>query len=202
MTKPTPRKRRRQKTKQAILKAAREIIAEKGVAELSLRAIAHQIDYSPAGLYEYFKSKDEIIDTVCIEGLERLSTYLNRVPTDLPPSERLLELGLAYLDFARNNPQYFLLIFTTTPSDKVPFSDSVKGDTPYDILLQAVQAVIEAENINLPPEYGLDEVAYILWAQVHGMAMLQQTVHRHFEHDFHTIDRWALEILKRGLTAE
>jgi AcrR family transcriptional regulator len=197
----TPRERRYQKTKQAILQAARDIINEKGADGLSLREIANRIDYSPSSLYEYFTSKDEIIAAVCVEGFEQLSNYLNRVPIDLPPTERLLELGMAYLDFAKNNPEYFMLIFTTIPSNEVPLTDLVEGDSPYDILRQAVQDIVEAENVNLPPEYTVDDLAYIKWAQVHGMAMLQRTVFCHYECEFDSLHRWAFEVWHRGLKA-
>ena len=49
------------RTQQAILDAARAIIHEQGPDKLSMRAIADRIDYSPAGLYEYYGSKEEII---------------------------------------------------------------------------------------------------------------------------------------------
>jgi AcrR family transcriptional regulator len=201
MTKLTPRERRYQKTRQKILRAAREIITEKGLDGLSLREIADRTDYSPAGLYEYFNSKDEIIAAVCVEGFERFSAYLNRVSTDLPPSKRLMELGLAYLDFAKNNPEHFLFIFTTLPNE-VPFTDLVQGDTPYDVLRQAVRDFVQAQDFNLPSGYTVDDLAYILWAEVHGMAMLQHTVFRHVENDFDAIHRWALQVLGKGLGAE
>jgi AcrR family transcriptional regulator len=50
----TPRQRRHLRTKDAILDAARQIIAEEGADNLSMRGIAERIDYSAAGLYEYF----------------------------------------------------------------------------------------------------------------------------------------------------
>ena len=59
-----PRTKRHLRTKQAILDAARQIIAEEGPAALSMRALADRIDYSAAGLYEYFGSKEEIIAAV------------------------------------------------------------------------------------------------------------------------------------------
>jgi len=198
----TPRERRHQKTKQAILQAAREIISEKGVAGLSLREVADRIDYSPAGLYEYFNSKDEIIAAVSEEGFERLSAYLNRVPTDLSPAKRLLELGVAYIDFARHNPEHFMLIFTWLPPKKILLIGSVDSDTPYGILRQAVEAFMQAEGISLPGGRTVDDLAYILWAHVHGMAMLQQTVFRHDGYEFGSLDHWALEVLSRGLKAE
>ena len=57
----TPRERRAQRTRDAILEAARQIIGKDGIDGLSTRGIADAIDYSPAGLYEYFGSKEEII---------------------------------------------------------------------------------------------------------------------------------------------
>lgn len=199
MTRLTPRQRRHQKTKQSILKTAQELILEKGPEGLSLREIARRIDYSPAGLYEYFDSKDEIVAAVCAEGFERLSAYLKRVPTDQPPLKRLLELGLAYLDFAGNNPEYFNLIFTTLPTGQVSLADLTDEASPYNILTAAVQAAIDAEQLSLPAEFNVNEVAYSLWAMVHGIAVLQQTHFRHLHTDFEPIHRWALEAFVNGL---
>ena len=197
----TPRERRHQKTKQAILQAAQDIIAEKGVNGLSLREIAQRIDYSPAGLYEYFNSKDDIIVAVCVEELEQFSAYLNRVPIDLSPAERIIQLGQAYLDFARNNPEHFIFIFTTVPPDKASITTLTAENTPYIILRQAVQAYVEAEEIVLPAEYTVDDVAHIFWAKVHGMAMLRQTVSYQNERDIGSIHRWAFEVFEKGLKA-
>lgn len=181
------------------MQAARELINEYGADGLSLRAIARRIDYSPAGLYEYFDSKHQIIEAVCGEGIERLRLYLQNVPAHLPPAERLLEMGLAYLEFARREPEHFMLIFTTVPSKRISFDDSFPPDSPYDILLEAVQAVIDAGELNLPEDIELEHVAYSLWSLVHGMAMLQQTQFRQDQVDFEPLNRWALEVFTRGL---
>ncbi len=198
MAKLTPRERRHQKTKQAILKTAREIINEKGADGLSIREIAHRIDYSPAGLYEYFDSKDAIIAAVCLEGLERLNAALNRVDTALSPAERLVELGLAYLEFAQNNPEQFAFIFSMLPQ-AVSLPALAEIRTPYLVLQQAVRAFVTAENIILPPEFTIDELAYVLWAKVHGMAMLQQTVLSSDSVDLAATHRWAFNVFVRGL---
>jgi AcrR family transcriptional regulator len=197
----TPRERRHQKTKQAILQAAQDIITEKGADGLSLREIAHRIDYSPAGLYEYFSSKDDIIAAVCVEGVERFSAYLNHVPTNLPPAERIIQLGQAYLDFAKDNPQHFMFMFTMIPPAKTSSNALIAEGSPYAILRQAVQAYLKAENIELPSEYSVDDVAYILWAKIHGMAMLQQIVFRQNESYFDPVQRWSFEVFGRGLKA-
>jgi AcrR family transcriptional regulator len=194
----TPRERRHQKTKQAILQAAQNIITEKGADGLSLREIAQRIDYSPAGLYEYFNSKDDLIVAVCAEELERFGAYLNRVSTDLAPAERIIQLGQAYLDFAQNNPEHFMVIFTMA-SPQGSAAGLAAGNTPYTILRQAVEAYVEAEQITLPAEYTIDDVTYIFWAKVHGMAMLRQMSFCQNEGNIGSIHRWAFELFEKGL---
>jgi AcrR family transcriptional regulator len=192
MTDLTPRERRYQKTRQAILQAALDIIAEKGVEGLALREVAQRIDYSPAGLYEYFKSKDELITAVCLEGFERLADYLNQVPADLPPAERLTQLGLAYLNFARQNRAHFLFIFTTiSPSQIAP--DQLSAEAPFRNLWQTVQALIDTGQMDLPPGYGAHELAYVLWSLVHGMAMLELTPYRSANFDLAAVQSWVIE---------
>jgi AcrR family transcriptional regulator len=192
MIEQTPRERRYQKTRQAILQAALDVLSEKGVEGLSLRAVAQRIDYSPAGLYEYFKSKDELMTAVCQEGFEQLGDYLNQVPADLPPAERLAQLGLAYLNFARQNRAHFLLIFTTiSPSQIAP--DQLSAETPFHNLLPTVQALIDASQIDLPPGYGAPELAYVLWSLVHGMAMLELTPYRSATFDLAAVQGWVIE---------
>ena len=61
MAKRTPRERRYARTRQEILDAAMELVQEKGPDKLSMRELARRVDYSPAGLYEYYENKDEII---------------------------------------------------------------------------------------------------------------------------------------------
>lgn len=200
MSKLSPRQRRRKKTKQAILETAQQLIAENGPDGLSLREIARRIDYSPAGLYEYFQNKDEIIAAVCDEGFERLSACLKEVSTKLSPSARLTELGMAYLHFARNNPDHFLLIFTTLPAGEVRLSDLDQEEySTFSILVQAVRDAIEAGELSLPAEFSLNEIAYTMWALVHGMAMLEQTNFRHASVDFDPLHRWAIERYFKGL---
>src|SRR5688572_28249541 len=110
MGKQSTRVRRQQRTRDAILTAALEIVIAEGVTALSLREVARRVDYSPAGLYEYFGSKEEIVAALVSEGYRRFTIHLDQVPIELPPYERLIELGVAYIDFARTNPQHYLLM--------------------------------------------------------------------------------------------
>jgi AcrR family transcriptional regulator len=201
MSELTPRQRRREKTKQAILDTAQELISEKGPDGISIREIARRIDYSPAGLYEYFDSKDELVAAVCADGMKQLGAAFKQVPADLPPTERLIELGLRYAKFARHNPEQFLMIFNSLPSSRVSIDQPVDRDTPYHILLNTVQAAIRAGEFEVTGDQVVEGIAYSLWALMHGRAMLELTFLRNFQSDFDPVHRWAMEIFIKGLKA-
>jgi AcrR family transcriptional regulator len=205
----SPRERRHEKTRQAILDAARKIIATEGTEALSMRAIAQHIDYSPAGLYEYFDSKEEIIGAVCEQGHRRLTEYMQRADPDLPPAELLLQLGLAYADFAVRNPDFFLLMFTNPTTGVSPGStpdqavtDMQQEGSSFPLLLRAIQRGVDEGVFKAKPSYGVFEMAFTTWAMVHGVAMLRIGHLRNYPGD---IDAMSVEALRRigaGLMAE
>ena len=108
------RDRRRLSTREEILIAARELMLEVGPEALSLRQVARRADFSPAALYTYFASRDELVAALFAESFERLDAYLRRVPPELPADRRVVELGMAYLDFARENPMDLRCILAAT----------------------------------------------------------------------------------------
>lgn len=196
----TPRQRRHANTKQAILQTALELVAEKGLDKLSLREIARRVDYSPAGLYEYFGSKEEILLALARQGNGRLNATLQSIPTTLSPVERLVELSLAYIEFALRNQDYFALM-NNLPSQRMSLAEPVATESSYSSLLQAVQTAIEAGKIIVKEGYGPEEIAYSIWAMIHGMAMLRLTHLRHFQADFEHNNRQALAVFMAGLQA-
>ena len=202
----TTRTKRHLRTKQAILDAARAIIAEEGPAALSMRALADRIDYSAAGLYEYFGSKEEIIVAVCDEGQRFLYDAMSAADPNLPPVEHLHQIGLAYIRFALEHPDYFLLMFTVAPppnSAEVPEAavlEAMRADgSAYGLLMQAIQRSIAAGVFPVRNGFGLDEMAYAAWTLVHGIAMLRITALRNYPANLVAWDDQVLLNFLRGL---
>ncbi len=194
----TPRQRRHANTKQAILQTALQLVAEKGVDKLSLREIARRVEYSPAGLYEYFGSKEEILRELARKVDGRLNTSMQNIATTLPPVERLTEICLAYIQFALRNNEYFTLM-NSLPSQRTSLDEPVPQESAYVTVLQAVQTAINAGSISARDGYGPEEITYSLWSMIHGMAMLRLTHLRYFQADYETINRQALQIFMAGL---
>ena len=188
----TPRKKRAARTRQAILDAARELITERGAYNLSLRAIARQIEYSPAGLYEYFSSKDDIIAAVVEDGFARFANDLFSVPQTLPPSEYLHELGLAYVRFAVQNPQHFMLIFNTISIHGEGERGVYISEGTFQALTSGLQRAQNAGEIHASHDLRL--LSYSAWSLVHGMATLQLTQLRSEDADWEAATQKALHL--------
>ncbi|MBX3053680.1 MAG: TetR/AcrR family transcriptional regulator [Caldilineaceae bacterium] len=203
MKTPSPKERRQARTREAILEAAQEIISTDGTDALSMRAIAQRIDYSPAGLYEYFGGKEEIITAVCEEGEKQLFALMDQVDKSLAPAEYLRDIGHAYIRFAMERPDHFLLMFST-PSlgqNEEEITGKSADSSAFGILLFAIRRGVEAGIFLLRPGLDLLTMAYAAWATVHGLAMLRATHLRDFPMDFDTADRAALANFGRGLMA-
>jgi AcrR family transcriptional regulator len=173
-----PRGRRHARTAQAVLDAALEIIAESSIEALSMREIARRIDYSPSGLYEYFASKDELLDALCEQGFEKLTAHIQRMVHGSTASQRLLEAGMAYLNFARQNPQLYLLMFNRVPSQttEAPGLVHLTANTAFAELLAIIRSGVESGVFKVTPGGSVEQLAYSSWAHVHGLAMLRLTL--------------------------
>lgn len=198
MTLNSPRERRHIKNKQTILDAARKMIINSGHENISLREIARQADYSPAGLYEYFKNKEEILSALAEQVGQNLIANLQEIPETLSPSKRLVELALAYVDFAISNKEQFQLM-NALPSSRRSLEEPVRTESSYNIFLQSVQSTIDAGEIKSSQGYSSEEITYSLWALIHGMATLRLTHLQNFQADFAEIDRKAINTFLQGL---
>jgi len=155
------------------LVAARELLLEVGPEALSLRQVARRADFSPASLYTYFCSRDELVVALFDESFERLDAYLRRVPADLPPAKRVVELGMAYMDFARDNPMDLRCILAATSREGLPPSSGFDlGLGAARLIGQTFREGMERGVFAEDAQLSAAEMAYGTWALVHGMTLI------------------------------
>ena len=110
--------RDREAVRRSILDAARELFVAEGFQNVSIRKIAERIEYSPAAIYGYFPSKDDIFFELAEEGLRLLGDpgAIRDDPRfkDAPPLARVRAVFWRLYEFSREQPQYFALIFVQT----------------------------------------------------------------------------------------
>lgn len=107
--------RDREAVRRAILDAARELFVSEGFQNVSIRKIAERIEYSPAAIYSYFASKDDIFFALAEEGFRLLGSPADpeaRAELDrLAPLARLRAVFWHLYEFSCRHPQYFALMF-------------------------------------------------------------------------------------------
>ncbi len=105
--------RDREAVRRSILDAARDLFVTEGYRNVSIRKIAERIEYSPAAIYGYFASKDDIFFALAEEGFRLL--YGDRAQytalDELPPLERLRAIFWRLYQYSVEHPQYFALMF-------------------------------------------------------------------------------------------
>ena len=107
------RQRRRLETIEEVLDIAAEIMAEQGVAGLSVGEIARRMGIRPPSLYVYFPSKNALYDALFARGAELILVAMAEQRSDLTGSfeEQLLASARAFIGWCIEHPAYSQLLF-------------------------------------------------------------------------------------------
>ena len=107
--------RDREAVRRAILDSARDLFVTEGYDNVSIRKVAERIEYSPAAIYGYFPSKDDIFFALAEEGFRLLGDpavgEAHERLQNLPPLERVRAVFWRLYEFSRQQPEYFALMF-------------------------------------------------------------------------------------------
>jgi AcrR family transcriptional regulator len=198
---PTRQERQRQfrdATRRAILDAALELFAVDGYASVSMRSIAAKVDYSPAAIYGYFPSKDEIFFALAEEGLSRLGhEELSAEPTSDPLGDVKAMVWRLYT-FSKDHPQYFALVFLdrTVPRisreyERFAFMSNLREKT-----VSRIRRCVDAGI--LPRAVHIDTAMRLLLTSVVGFAALRLSNRLAPWEDADALVRQAIDITLAG----
>jgi AcrR family transcriptional regulator len=107
----TRREKEIEAMRELIIATAKEIIAKEGLDNLSIRKIARQIEYSPSVIYNYFKEKEELVNTIMRSGYMKIINAVSASDLEnLSPREKLAEMSRNYIEEALKMPDEFLSV--------------------------------------------------------------------------------------------
>ena len=166
-----------------------------------MREIARRAEFSPAALYTYFAGRDEIVSTLLEEAMRRLDEYMRRVPRDRAPDERVVELGSAYMAFAHENPADLRCILSATPESLGAGGGGGRslGLGVARLIGQTFREGVEQGVFHPSVGQSAAEMAYGVWALVHGMVALSGVDLSEVEGDVEASPRRVLEAHVAGL---
>jgi len=197
--------RDREAVRRSILDAARELFVSEGYRNVSIRKIAEKIEYSPAALYGYFPSKDDIFYSLADEGFRLLhdidSSELTSQFAALEPLDRIKAIFWRLYEFSRQHPQYFELMFVdrsvpriSQAYERFAFAREMKSH-----LVGEIQACIDSGA--LPSHLHANVVFRLLMMGLLGAAMMRMSDRLGAGEDADALARDVLSVTLRGLKA-
>jgi AcrR family transcriptional regulator len=158
--------------KEALVRAALELIAEKGPAGFTFADAARWAGVSPAAPYRHYRDRDALLADVAQRGFEAFTAALAKAWDDGRPDVHSAfdRLGKAYLDFAKREPSYYSAMFEAgVPLDADPKLRET-GERAFAVLRDAAERLVA-----LMPAKGRPPalmVALHIWSMTHGVASL------------------------------
>lgn len=158
----------RDELRERALAVAEQIVQADGLPALSARRVAAGIGYSVGSLYTVFTNLDDLCWQLNARTLAELLHTLEQV-REPPPAARLHAYAEAYLQFARQQPERWRLLF----EHRAP-----EGAQMPDELAQRIERLFALINACLRPLFPHADEAQLalrartLWSGVHGIVQL------------------------------
>ena len=166
------KEKQKQEIRSLILEESMKLFTEEGFSKVSVRKIAERIQYSPTTLYLYFKDKNEILFFCCESGFKKMLEQNIALALISDPIERLHQMGVNYLNFGLENPEFYDLMFI----QEAPMSaliDMGAGWSSGDQALEALKMIVQdAMDKGLLVPAKVETVAMAVWSMVHGLVSL------------------------------
>jgi AcrR family transcriptional regulator len=158
--------------KEALVRAALELIAEKGPAGFTFADAARWAGVSPAAPYRHYRGRDALMADVAQRGFELFADTLAKDWDDGRPDVFVGfdRMGKAYLDFAKREPAYYSAMFEAgVPLDANPDLREA-GERAFGVLRSAAERLVaQMPSAGRPPAL---MVALHIWSMTHGIASL------------------------------
>jgi len=166
------REREKAALKQEILDAARNLFAQDGYENVSMRRIAEKIDYSPTTVYLHFVDKADLLFHLCEETFAKLVARGEKLLEEkIDPLTKLKLFGRNYIEFGLKHPDHYKLTFMVQHGqDELEgrYENSM-GHRAFEILRFCVQECIASGVFR---RLDLNPASQALWAGVHGITSL------------------------------
>lgn len=158
--------------REALIRAALDLIAEKGPAGFTFADAARSAGVSSAAPYRHFRDREALIADVARRGFELFEAALSHAWNEGRPDPYAAfeNIGRAYLTFARNETAHYSAMFEAgIPLDADPGLRDA-ANRAFEILRRASEALCAP----MPPEKRPPALMMSLhiWALSHGVASL------------------------------
>ena len=159
--------------KEEFIKIALDFIAKEDVDKLTLKVLSDATGTSRSAIYKHFKNKDALIEQVIEQGFEIFDN--ETAPILLDDKRDLVDkfflTGKLYINFAKNNPNLYRLLFGKKYAHIREDIVSIKDDE-CNGFAELKKAVEEGQKSGLLKKDDSYKQAIVIWASMHGFSSL------------------------------
>ncbi|MBM3607381.1 MAG: TetR/AcrR family transcriptional regulator [Alphaproteobacteria bacterium] len=155
--------------KEALIAAARDLVARHGPAGFTLSEAAKLAGVTPAAPYRHFSDRDALMVEVARIGFEQFRARLHKAWDEGRPDPltAFARMGRAYLDFAREETGFYFAMFSH--AQRLAGGGEKASQDAFDALAAAAADVLRYRNVS-PAQ--ARRLANEVWALSHGAATL------------------------------
>jgi AcrR family transcriptional regulator len=147
----------------ALVAAARQILDEDGLQAVGLRDTARRVGVSSTATYRHFTSKNDLLASVAAEGFRELAAAMQSATRGAAP---LTRVGLAYIEFACQNPGVFRLMFGPVLAQRAKYPALEAAIPSIETLLLRGVANLDQRPLND------NRAVMAAWSLMHGLTHL------------------------------
>lgn len=192
------KEREKQRRRNTIVDAAEKVIFSKGLDQSTMEEIAEEAELSKGTLYLYFKNKNELYMAIVERGSNMLNNKFSKVfAEDRTGLELIRKMGKTYLDFVKNNPNYFnAFMYYESHQDIDELRESEMAHSCEKNVSEAMTFMVRALQIGMQDgtidsSYDPKELAIMIWASTRGITTIHHMKNK--GHHFKMLDEMDIE---------
>ncbi len=160
-----------QTTAEQIAKVALEILEAEGPEAVSMRRVASAVGITPMAIYHHFTNREALLNYITEREFSKLLEYILAHPLRGNADARLIWVMEGYVDYALDRPRVFDYVFSRTRQGARQFPEDFRArrSPTLNPVADAIAAAMEQGHLKKDDVW---EIAFALWAHVHGYVML------------------------------
>jgi len=159
--------------KDDFLKIAFEFISNEDIENLTLKILSDKTGTSRSAIYRHFKNKDELIETMLLQGFDIFDKDLSPILLDRskPLIDRFYLSGKKLVDFAIENQNLYRLLFGKKFAKIRQEIISIQNEdcSGFHALKKAIE---EGQKSGILKKEDSYRQTIVIWASLHGLASL------------------------------
>jgi AcrR family transcriptional regulator len=158
-------------TADRIARVALAILEQEGPEAVSMRRVASAVGITPMAIYHHFSDREALLNTVTDREFAKLLSHIQAHPLNGSLENRVIAVMEGYVDYSFKQPRVFDYVFSRVRSDARKYPQDFRARRSPTLNPIADMLAGEMEK-GLLKQDDVWEVAFALWAHIHGYVML------------------------------